>query len=187
MLAVSFHTSALYAVLIYFFINRKTAGLQQFRDLIFLLIVVLFQPLVKAVLTFIISYTRYSMYFGVLAGEGSRLLIVYFVVMAYICIVYQHSNQTEDTRFTMLYGFCVLTCLTQSFALSYSLANRLSEYFSMPMFLLLPNTIDRFNAKSKKLAGGILIAVSFGWFLFGALTENSVGNVFDYNFFFSPR
>ncbi len=184
LLATSFHYTAFVFGIVYFLVNKPILERHKIRDFSLLLLLTFCLPLFRKILEMVLSYTKYRIYIGGRTGEGDSLLFLYFVILLFVCIIGRSKRAEQVPGYSHLYLFCVLTCLTQSFALMIELINRVSLYFSIPMLLLLPNTIDRFDRNSKRIAGSALMVMALGYYIFVMLNPGN-STVMQYSFFFS--
>lgn len=184
LLASSFHYTALVFLIMYFFISKPVNKLHQLRNIALLVIIVACIPFIRMIVVYFASFTKYGIYSAGETGEGGRLLIVYCMILLYLYFIKRNDHASDIQGYKYLYFFCVITCLIQSLALAVELINRMTLYFSIPMFILLPNTIERFEQRSKGIAGGVLMILSLAYYIFSlAFFENQT--TANYTFFFS--
>lgn len=177
--AASFHYSAIIAAVMYFFINKPTK--KENIVISFLLVVglIVARPQLNALFMYIVSFTKYGFYIGTTSGEGGALLCLFLIILVYlvVCVFFTHKD------IHILYWFDIFSCLIQGYALSIATVTRLGAYFSVPMYILLPNTIDCFDALTKKVAGVVLMAVTLGFYIY-CLANPGISYTMQYTFFF---
>ena len=172
-LASLFHRTALIAVLIYLFLHEKRISKQKNSRLSLFFphtqsVTSLFSaPLIRSM----VSYLGYSRYADLKPGSGGSLLLVYFLVFCYVWFLFMRSEEINP-KLQLLTLLAVGSVVCQSFALTITILNRLGEFLSIPMFIMLPNTAKAFEKKSQSIVIIIMMILSFAFYVYSLSNMN---------------
>lgn len=167
-----FHNTAIIALIIYPLLKLDL------KQIYFILILIIssmffyFREDILEILKYIVI-RRFRFYFSyeIIQGEGNSLLLVYFALTIFIfflifnvkSIVVQENIVLQKM---ILWSSCIGTAL-QSMSMIFGLFNRLSQYFMVPVFLLLPTLIRiKFKQKDRVIIVGLIMFVSFIFYIY---------------------
>ena len=158
--AFLFHYSAICTILLYPFYSliSRYKGI----NLAFTICVCLCGLYLVNLIKPLLIYTGYFYYADADSGEGVGLLLIYSIIYLYILLTSNYKSN-KNIYMDILLCFSSFAVIFQSFAPSINILNRASEYFSIPMFLLLPNTLGLI--KNKTMAISILLIVSMIFYI----------------------
>lgn len=181
--AVTFHNTAIVALCIYPFVHIKLQKKHMlFLSVILALFVVFRENLFLAIVHIVAGrYSYYSM--EAESGGGRMLFILYLIIFSFIVIsifnfkkvksLYEIKPRIgkiesgEERLNRLIVGCGGIMVVTQALATVWPLMNRLGDYFSIPVLLLLPNLIvTRFNSRDKTIICSVVVALSFAFYIF---------------------
>ena len=118
------------------------------------------------------SYFGYSGYMiSAVSGSGRSLLFVYLLVFGYVWFLFLRSDQINQNQ-KLLALLAVGSVVCQSLAPIVAVLNRLGTYFSVPMFIMLPNTANAFKMKDQRIIIIFIMMISFVFYVYFLSTES---------------
>ncbi len=173
------HQTALVGIILYWFCNDKSDE-NVFWKYIMLLMgtfiaTVFFMPVIVSL------YGANDYTDNIVGGQGGTLLLVRVIILVVLLLVLskQREKKLKDVLLTRNYAIC---CAFQITALGFSLANRLTYYFSVALILLIPNLLVYVNdRKTKNILQIVVGIVSLFYFIYES--RNNTSGIIPYNFF----
>ncbi|MCM1325851.1 MAG: EpsG family protein [Bacteroidales bacterium] len=178
--AFMFHASAAVVIIIYPLLQWKIRKwhiyiLISLLASVFLLRQQLFNLLWK------LSKDRYEYHMDDIGTEagGEKLLAVYIMIMLFVVIctfqVKSHVYETNEQLSRLILWCSGIVVAIQSFVTILPIMYRLGNYFSLPLFLLLPNLIDdKFRERDRRLVILGIMALSFMFYIRYLIVEAGV-------------
>lgn len=166
-----FHNTAIIALIIYPLLKMDLK--QIYFIIIFIIVSILFyyRENILKIMRYIVL-RRFRFYFSseLIQGEGNSLLLVYFALTVFIFFLIFKVKSIEEENVVLqkmiLWSSCIGTTL-QSMAMIFGLFNRLSQYFMIPVFLILPTLIrTKFKQKDRVIIVGLIMFVSFLFYIY---------------------
>ena len=135
---------------------------------------------------FIFRYQLFSIFSKLFKEEaipndtGAMGLMLVFIVIYIFCFIFDKRGEKSNGLLNLFY----IACLCQLFAGIYNTAMRLGYYFTLPLTLLIPQTVEnmKWNLKEKALIK-LLIVFAFVVFGLNSIYSSSWACAYPYSFF----
>lgn len=187
LVATSFHSTAIFMLIIYPILNKKIS-MKAFLAICFgVVALIIGGPYYGNLINTFLSFVKYSKYIGTQSGEGEVLLCVYIIITIFVFVSgnYRLKNKEilneNELVIVRLINFSVLTVVIQALALNLSIINRMAGYFSIPMMLLLPNVLDLYKKEDRKIITMVMILLFFVVYLY--FLNGGASQTVPYSFF----
>lgn len=167
-IATLFHKTAIISILIYPFINKRISIRYFVLGNILLVVGSLFRGIISKIVLLILSNSAYE-YDLSSTISGGKLLIIDIIIMVGIFMIgyyYQSNFVVLDNDFSLIFYFSLFTVIFQVGALYTPVLNRLTDYFSVPLFLLVPNIFNKFDIKSRNILVIILFLLTIVMYIY---------------------
>ena len=157
-IAFLFHQSSIFALLLYPMLNLENRKYNKYAIMLIPAGFVISRFLMK----YIIPYISSAYYHQAEGREGSSLLVLLLCILA--CLVYI-SKRRNTTNINFAIRLTSLTIFFHLFVGQIVAIGRIGYYFSVPLFLLLPNELIKLFSKRSRfvftITAAILISVYY--------------------------
>lgn len=174
-LAMTFHLTAVVAILLYPF-SRLKLNLRNFVLLmtgcgLFML------TIGRSILNYFISgfYSLYSS--KIESGSGFSMLLL-LLAIAVGGMLLNSSNRSPKVYTSMI----ALACCMQLFALQFALFARIVMYFSMALIIYVPDTLSRIQNKEMRMMMILLVCVLAAMYFIFLILERNAAGIMPYQF-----
>ncbi|MBO5439475.1 MAG: EpsG family protein [Clostridia bacterium] len=184
LLAMTFHTSAFIAFLLYpiYHMNITKAKLFVFVPAI-LLVLIFNKPIFEFLLQFLGDYGEKYPY----EETGAYTMIILFALfLIFAFFVPKEENMDKNT--IGLRNISVIVLMLQIFALSNFVAMRMNYYFIIFLPLLIPKVINRSHERNKQVyqfMGLVMAVFFFVYYIFDANSGSDVLEIYPYKAFWA--
>ena len=169
-MASLFHNTAIVCLLIYPLIHVKLKKVHLLFLVPLLFLGIYFRDSIFNIVWSIVGgrYNYYSNNFS--SGSGQSMLLLDVVILAFVIISMFGLKQREEFSSyekQLMLWLAGMTTFLQGIALSFALMNRMTQYFAIPLCILLPNLIkSSFKYKDKLLVKLVLMIFGVAFFYY---------------------
>lgn len=153
--AILFHSSAIFFIPIYFIINKEI-NIRHYINM-FMLCICTYLFSGKLISLFIRVYRNDYSYLDIEQG-GYSLLGMYLVILIFF-IIFKSDIRNKNEGYEKNYNIIFLLVITQIMATKFSLFTRVSNYFAIFLVVLIPNVLDSIEDKKIRVIMNIFIYI----------------------------
>lgn len=159
-IALLFHTTAIYALPIYFLPNKRLNNKVLIKSIIISIgVLILINPIFKIIT---VVFPRYEYYGGgVLFNRGTYRSIIIIGSIFFISYIYRYRIINIDKKNNLYINAMFIAFIISIVGIKSVLFIRIVSYFSLYSILLIPNFIDIFEQKSKPIVYLLIISISY--------------------------
>jgi len=179
-LAVSFHTTAIIGLLLYF-AYWKSSNLKVIYLIFGISIVFLFK--FDVIMSYFFQYfPRYNVYSGSYLDRSGGIMIIVLYFLIFITLVFFKSRSNNSEYNTMIIISCISAALS-IIGYKHFIFVRPALYFYIFSIIIIPEIISRFKPKNRHLVLLLICVTSFMYMLY--YFNNNWHNVLPYGFYFN--
>lgn len=179
-LAVSFHTTAIIGLLLYF-AYWKNSNLKVIYLIFETSIVFLFK--FDIIMSYIFQYfPRYYLYFGSYLDNSGGIMIIVLYSLIFITLFFFKSRSSNSEYNMMIIISCISVALS-IIGYKHFIFMRPALYFYIFSIIIIPELVSRFKPKSRHLVLLLICVISFMYMLY--YFNNNWHNVLPYELYFN--
>lgn len=183
LLASTFHITSLIMIPIYWISKIKFSKLANFGVMFLLLFSgIMFNVIFGYVTTKIPQYAMYAKYDNTIAGIGTYLVNIIYILLIVFAIINRQKIEQRDNRYLYIINMIIYSIFFISLSVKNTLFARLIYYWFMPIVIIIPEYILCVNKNKRNIVQFVMILAFCLFYFINIYSFNGVypyASIFD--------